>query len=164
MLNTIRCRIILSTRLQFKNVKIKMSRTVILSIVLCGCEALSLTMRRKQRLRVFEDRVLRKIYGPKGDEVTGKWRRMGDEEICVLYSIPNIIRVIKSRRMRWAGHVACMEHRIGAHRVSVGRLERKRPLGSARYRWENNIKIDLQEVEYEGMDSIDLAREDGGRF
>jgi len=101
-------------------------------------------MRRKQRLRVFEDKGLRKIYGPKWDEVTGEWRRLRDEEICVLYSSSNSIRVIESRRMRWAGHVACMEDRIGTHRVLGGRLERKRPLGSPRYRWENNIKMDLQ--------------------
>ena len=115
-------------------------------------------------MRVFEDSRLTKIYGPKWDEVTGEWRRLLDEEICVLYSSPNSIWVIKSRRMIWAGHVASMEERIGAHRVLVGRLEIKRPLGSPRYRWENNIKMYLQEVEYEGMDSIDLARENGGRL
>jgi len=121
-------------------------------------------MRDKQRLRVFEDRGLRKIYGPKGDEVTEEWRRLRDEKLYALYSSPNSIRVMKSRRMRWEGHVPRMEDRIGAHRVLVGRLERKRPLGSPRYRLENNIKMDLQEVEYDGMDSIVLAREDGGRL
>jgi hypothetical protein len=95
---------------------------------------------------VFENRVLRRIFGPKRDEVTGEWRRLHNEELYDLYSSPNIIRVIKSRRMRWAGHVACMGEGRGAYRVLVGRPEGRRPLGRNRRRWEDNIKMDLQEV------------------
>jgi hypothetical protein len=97
-------------------------------------------------LRVFENRVLRGIFGPKRDEVTGEWRRLHNEELNDLYSSPNIIRVIKSRRMRWAGHVARMGEGRGAYRILVGRLEGRRPLGRPRRRWEDNIKMYLQEV------------------
>jgi hypothetical protein len=83
----------------------------------------------KHRLRVFENRVLRRIFGPKRDEVTGEWRRLHNEELNDLYSSPNIIRVIKSRKMRWARHVACMGEGRGAYRILVGRHERRRSLG-----------------------------------
>jgi hypothetical protein len=95
-----------SSSLLSKNTKIKIHRTVILPIALCGCETWSVTLREEYRLRVFENRVLRRIFGPKRDEATGEWRRLHNEELYDLYSSPNIIRVIKSRRMRWAGHVA----------------------------------------------------------
>jgi hypothetical protein len=95
---------------------------------------------------VFENRVLRRIFGPKRDEVTGKWRRLHNEELYGLYSSPNIILVIKSRRMRWMGHVAHMGDRSGAYRVLVGRPYGKRPLGRPTCRWEGNIKVGLQEV------------------
>jgi hypothetical protein len=95
---------------------------------------------------VFEKRVLRRIFWPQRDEVTGEWRRLHNEELNDLYSSPNIIRVIKSRRMRWAGHVAHMGERRGAYRILVGRLEGRRPLERPRRRWEENIKMDLQEV------------------
>jgi hypothetical protein len=90
--------------------------------------------------------VLRRIFGPKRDEVRGEWRRLHNEELNDLYSSPNIIRVIKSRRMRWAGHVARMGDGRGAYRILVGRPEGRRPLGRSRLRWEDNIKTDLQEV------------------
>jgi hypothetical protein len=99
---------LLSSRLLSKNTKIRVYRTIILAVVLCGCETWSLTPREEQRLRVFENRVLRRIFGPKRDEATGEWRRLRNEELNDLYSSPNIVRVIKSRRMRWAGHVARM--------------------------------------------------------
>jgi hypothetical protein len=95
---------------------------------------------------VFENRVLRRIFGPERDEVTGEWRRLHNEELNDLYSSSNIIRVIKSRRMRWAGHVARMGEGRGAYRILVGRPEGRRPLGRPRRRWEDNIKMDLQEV------------------
>jgi hypothetical protein len=95
---------------------------------------------------VFENRVLRRIFGPKRDEATGEWRRLHNEELVDLYSSPNIIRVIKSRRMRWAGYVARMGANRGAYRLLVGGPEGRRPLGKPRHRWENNIKTDIQEV------------------
>jgi hypothetical protein len=98
------------------------------------------------KIRVFENRVLRRIFGPKRDGVTGEWRRLHNEELNHLYSSPNIIRVIKSRRMKWAGRVARMGEGRGAYRILVGRPEGRRPLGRPSSRWEDNIKIDLQEV------------------
>jgi hypothetical protein len=118
-------------------------------------------MRDKHRRRVFENRVLRKIFGPQWDGVTGEWRRLHNEELNDLYSSPNIIRGIKSRRMRWAGHVACMGEGRGAYRVLVGRPEGRRSLGRPRRRWEDNIKMDIQEVEWGGMDWIDIAQDRG---
>jgi hypothetical protein len=93
-------------RLLSRKLKIKIHRTIILPVVLYGCEAWSLTLGEERKLRVFENMVLRRISGPRRDEVTGEWRRLHNEEISDLYSSPNIVRVIKSRRMRWAGHVA----------------------------------------------------------
>jgi len=120
-------------------------------------ESWSLTLREERRLRVFENRVLRRIFGPKWNEVTGKWRKLHNEELNDLYSSPNIFRVIKSRRIRWAGHVARMRERRGVYRVLVGNPEGKRPIGRPRRRWVDNIKVDLQEVECEVMDWIELA-------
>ena len=94
-----------------KNLKIKIYRTIILPVVLYGCETWSLTLREEHRLRVFENRVLRRIFGPKSDGVTGQWRKLHNVELNDLYSSSNIVRVIKSRRMRWAGHVARMGER-----------------------------------------------------
>ena len=101
---------------------------------------------------MFENRVPRRIFGPKRDEVTGKWRKLHNEELNDLYSSPNIIRMFKLRRMRWEGHVARMGERRGAYKVLVGKPEGKRPLGRPRLRWDDNIKMYLQEVEYGGMD------------
>jgi hypothetical protein len=95
---------------------------------------------------VFENRVLRGIFGPKRDGVTGEWRRLHNEKLNDLYSSPNIIWVIKLRRMRWAGHVARMGEGRGAYRILVGRPEGRKPLGRLRRRWEDNTKMDLQEV------------------
>ena len=101
---------------------------------------------------MFENRVLRRIFGPRRDEMTEEWRKLHTEELNDLYSSPNIVRAIKSRRMRWAGHVARMGERRGVYRVLVGKPEGKRPLGRPRHRWEDNIKMDLQEVGCGGMD------------
>jgi hypothetical protein len=150
---------LLSSSVLSKNTKIKIYRTIILPVVLYGCETWSLTLREEHRLRVFENRVLRRIFGSKRDEVTGEWRRLNIEELNDLYSSPNIIRVIKSRRMRWAGHVACMGEGRGAYKILVGRPEGRRPLGRPRRRWEDNIKMDLQEVGWGGVDWIDMAQD-----
>jgi hypothetical protein len=106
-------------------------------------------LREECRLRVFENRVLRRIFGPKRDEVTGEWKSLHNEQLYAPYS-PNIIRVIKSRRLRWAGHVARVVERRGAYRALVGKPEGRRPLGRPRRRWEYNIKMDLLEVGLEG--------------
>jgi hypothetical protein len=107
---------LLSSRLLYKNVKIKIYRTIILPVVSYGCETWSLTLREERRLSVFEQKAFRRIFGPWRDEVTGDWRRLHNEEINDLYSSPNIVRVIKCRRMRWAGHVA----RMGEERGCIG--------------------------------------------
>ena len=104
---------LLSSSLLSKNLKIKIYRTIILPIVLYGCETWSLTLREEHRLRVFENRLLRRIFGPKRDRVTREWRKLHNEELNDVYSSPNIVRVIKSRRMRWAGHVVRMEEGRG---------------------------------------------------
>jgi len=106
---------------------------------------------------VFENRVLKRIFGSKRREVRREWRKLHNEELNVLYSSLNIVRVIKSRRMRWARHVGRVGARRGVYRVLVGKPERKRPLGKPRRRWEDNIKMDLQEVGCGGMDCIELA-------
>ena len=125
---------LLSSSLLSKNLKIKIYRTIILPVVLYGCETWSRTLREEHRLRVFENRVLRRIFGPKRDGVTGGWRKLHNEELNDLYCSPNIVRVIKWRRMRWAGHVARMEEGRGVHRVLVEKPEGKRPLGRPRRR------------------------------
>ena len=102
--------------------------------------------------------MLRGLFGPAMDEVPGEWRKLHDEEPNDLYSSPNIVRVIKSRRMRWAGHVTSMGERRGVYRILVGKSEGKRPLGRPRRRWENNIKMDFQEVGCGGTDWIELAQ------
>jgi hypothetical protein len=129
-----------------KNIRIKIYRTIILPVVLYGCESWSLTLREECRPRVFENRVLRRIFGPKRDEVTRECRRLHNKKVYALYSSPNIIRVTKSRRLRWAGHVARMGEGRGAYRVLGEKPQGRRPLGRPRRRWENNIKIDLPEV------------------
>jgi hypothetical protein len=108
---------------------------------------------------VFENRVLRRIFRPKRDEVTGEWRKLHNEELHDLYSSPSIIRIIKSRRMRWAGHVARMEEKRNAYRLLVGKPEGKRPLGRPRRRSMDNIRMDIGEVGWADVDSIGLAKD-----
>jgi len=112
----------------------------------------------KEAEGVFENMVLRRIFGPRRDEVTGEWRRLLNVELNDLYS-SNIVRVIKSRRMRWAGHVVHMGEERGAYRVLVGKPEGKRPLGRPRRRWVDNIRMDLQEVGCEYLNWIGLAQD-----
>jgi hypothetical protein len=141
-----------------KNLKIKIYKTVILPVVLYGCETWSLTLGEEHKLRVFENRVFRKVFGPKRKE-DGSWRKLHNDEFHNLYSSPNIVTVIKSRRMRWAGHVARMGVGRAFCRVLVGKPEGKRPLGRPRRRWEDNIKMDLREIGIDGANWIQLAQD-----
>jgi hypothetical protein len=149
----------MSCRLLSKNLKIKIYRTIILPVALYGCETWSLVLKEGRRLRVFENKVLRRIFGSKRDEVTREWRKLHNEELNGLYSLPNIVRVIKSRRLRWAGHVARMGEERGVYRVLVRKLEGKRPLGRTRRRWDDNVRMDLQEVGCGCEDWIGLAQD-----
>jgi hypothetical protein len=108
---------------------------------------------------VFENRVLRRIFGHKRDEVTGQWRKLHNEELHNLYSSPDIIRQVKSRRMRWAGHVERMGEERKVYKVLVGKPEGKRPLGRPRRRWEDGIRIDLREIGLGGVDLIRLSQD-----
>jgi hypothetical protein len=137
---------LLSSILLSTGIKIKIYRSIILTVVLYECEIWSLTLREECRPRVFYKRVLRRIFGPKRDEVTGEWRKLHNEELNNLYCSPSIVRVIRSRRMRWVGHVACMGKKRGIYSILVRKREGKRPLWRHRHRWENNIRMDLQEV------------------
>jgi hypothetical protein len=130
----------LSSRFLSKNIKTKIHKTVILPVVLYESETWS---------RRNTDRVLRRIFGPKREE-DGSWRKLHNAELHNLYSSSNIVREIKSRRMRWAGHVARMEGGRGVYKVLVGRPKGKRPLGRPRRRWEDNIKVDFREIGIDG--------------
>jgi hypothetical protein len=115
-------------------------------------------LREERKLRMFENKVLRGIFVYRRDEVTGEWRRLHNEELNDLYSSPNIVWMIKSRRMRWAGHVARMGEESGVYRVLVGKPKGKRPLGRPRRRWVDNIRMDLQEVGCGYVDWVGLAQ------
>jgi hypothetical protein len=130
----IRCRIFCLPAC-YPKTKIRLYRTIILLFVLYGCETWSLTLREERKLRVFETRLLTRIFGPKRDEATEEWRRLHNEELNDLYSSPYIFRVTKSRGMRWARHVAHMGEKRGAYRILVGRPYGKRPLGKPRHKW-----------------------------
>ena len=108
---------------------------------------------------MFENRVLRRVFGPKRDKVTGEWRKLHNKELSNLYCLPNTVRVVKSRRMRWARHVTRMGEGRRVHRVLVGKPEGKRPLGRPRRRWEDNIKMDFQEVGGGCGDWMELAQD-----
>ncbi|KAJ4438662.1 hypothetical protein ANN_14609 [Periplaneta americana] len=161
-----------------RHLKVRIYKTVILPVVLYGCETWTLTFREEERLRVFENKILRKIFGAKRDEVTGdenkilrkifgakrdevtgEQRKLHNTELHALYSSPDIIRNIKSRRLRWAGHVARMGESRNAYSVLIGRPEGKRPLGRPRRRWEDNIKMDLREVGYDDREWINFAQD-----
>jgi hypothetical protein len=129
-----------------KNIKIRIYRAIIFPVVPYGCETWSLTLREEHRLRMFENKALRRIFGRKRDEVTGDWIKLRNEKLRNLYSSPNVIRMIKPRRMKCAGHVARMAVKRNAYRVFVRKPEGKRSLGRPRYRWMDNIKIDLRDI------------------
>jgi hypothetical protein len=139
--------------------KIKIHRTIILPVGLYGCETWSLTLREERKLKVCENRVLKRVFGPKSDEVTGEWRKLHNEELNDVYSLPNIVRVVKSRRMRWSGHMVHMGEDRGVHRVLVGKPKGKRPLGRPRRRCEYNNKTDLQKVGWGRGDWMKLAQD-----
>jgi hypothetical protein len=125
--------------------------------VLYGCENWSLTLREEHRLRVSENRAL-KVFRTKREE-DGSWRKLHNDELHSLYSSPNIVRVIKSRKMRWAGHVARIKEGRGVYSVLVGKPEGKRPVGRPRRMWEDNIKMDLREIGIDGANWIRLAQD-----
>jgi hypothetical protein len=126
---------------------------------LYGCKIWSLTLLKENKLRVFDNRLLRCISGLKRDEIVGGWRKLHKEKLYYLYSLTNIIRMIKSRRIIWAGHVACMGENRNTYRVLVGNPEGKRQLGRSRCRWVDNIKMDLRDAGWGGMDLIHLAQD-----
>jgi hypothetical protein len=136
-----------------------MHKTIILPVILYGCETWTLKLRDEYRLRVFENKVLRRIFGSKRDEVTGGWRKLHNEELRDLYSSPSIIGIIKSMRMRWAGHVARMGEKRNAYRLLVGKPEGKSPLGRPKRRWVDSIKMDLLEIGWGGVEWIGLAQD-----
>jgi hypothetical protein len=140
----------LSSRLLSRNVKVKIYKTIILPVVLYGCETWYLTLWEEHRLRMFENTVLRRIFGPKSDEVTVQWRKLHSEELHNLYSSPDIIRQVKSRRMRRAGHVARMGEERKVYKCLVGNPEGNRPPGRPRRRLENGIRMDLSGIGLEG--------------
>jgi hypothetical protein len=141
-----------------KNLKIKIYKTVILPVVLYGCKTWSLTLGEENRLRIFENKVFRRIFGPKREE-DGSWRKLHNDELHNLYYSPNIVRVIKSRRLRWTRYGTRMGEGRVVYRVLVGKLEGKRPLGRPRRRWEDNIKLDLREIGIDGANWILLAQD-----
>ena len=149
----------LSSSVLSKIIKFKIYRSLVFPVVLYGCETWSFTLREERRLKIYENRVLRRIYGSKRDDVTREWRKLYNEQLNDLYCSPNIVRVIKSIRTRWAGHVARIGDRRGVNRVLVGKPEGKRPHGRPRRRLEDDIKMDLQEVGCRGMDWIELAQD-----
>ena len=147
------------SRLLSKKLKVKTYKPIIQPVILYGCETWSLTLREEHKIRVFENKILRKIFGAKKDEITGDWRKLHSAELHALYSSLNIIRSLKSRRLRWAGHVAHMEQSRNAYRVLVGKPEGKRRLGRPRHRWDDNIKMDLREMGCDPGERIDLAED-----
>jgi hypothetical protein len=134
-----------------RDLKVKIYKTIILPVVLYVCETWTLSLREEHRLRVFENRVLRRTSGRKRDEVTEEWSKLHNGELHNLCSSPDIIRQIKSRRMMWAGHVARMGEGRNVYSVLLGKPEGKRPLGRPRRRWEDGIKMDLREIDWGGV-------------
>jgi hypothetical protein len=128
-------------------------------VLLCGCETWSLTPRDEHRLRVFENRVLKRIFGPKGDDVTGEWRKLHIEELHNLYSFPDIIRQVKSRWMKGTRHVARMGEERKVYKAFVGKPVRMRPLGRPRRRWEEGIGMIHREISWKDVDLIRLAQD-----
>jgi hypothetical protein len=150
---------LLTSHLLSKNVTITIYKSIILPVVLNGRETWPLTVRKEHRLRLFENRVLRRIFGLERDEVIGGWRKLYNEELHNLCPSSSIIRIIKSKKMGLAGHVARMGEKRKRYRILVGRPEGKSPPGTPRRRWEDNIRMDLREIGCGGMDWMDLAQD-----
>jgi hypothetical protein len=149
---------LLFSSLLSKNLKIKMYETIILPVILCGCETCFLTLREEDRLCVFDNRMLRRIPGPKREEVVRGWIRLHNEELHNFYASPYIIRLIKSR-MRWAGHAACMGEMRNTYKILVRTPKVQRPTGRPRHRGEDNIRMDLRKIGWEDVDWIHLAQD-----
>jgi len=147
---------LLTSRLISRKLKLKIYRTAILPD---GCESWSTTLADEHKLRVFESKVLRKIYGPKRDEMTGEWRRLHNEEQQGLYDSPDVVKIMKSRRLRWAGHVARMGKKRRLYSILVGRPDGRRPLGRPIHRREDNIRRDLREVGVRDENWLDIAQD-----
>jgi hypothetical protein len=126
---------------------------------MCGCETWTLTLGEEHTLKVFENRRLRRIFGLKRVEMLGDWRKLDNKAVHNLDSLLHIIRVIKSRSMRWTGHVACMWEKINAYRILMGNPERKRLLERPKRKWEDHIKLDLREIGKGGMDWVNLIQD-----
>jgi hypothetical protein len=142
---------LLSSRLLSRNVEVQTYKNIILPVVLYGCGTWTFTRREEHTLRVFENRILRRVFGPNRDEVTGEWRKWHSEELHNLYSYADIIRQVKTRRMRWAGHVARAGEERKMYKVLVGKPEGKSPLGRPRRRFEDGIRMDLRETGFVGV-------------
>ena len=128
---------LLLSHLLSKNIKLKICKKVFLPVILYGCETWTLTLREEKRLQIFENKVLRKIFGTRRDDQTGECIRLHNGELHDLYGKPNIIRIVESRRLRWAGHLTRMGNERGARKLLVGKPEGERPVGRPRMRWEN---------------------------
>ena len=152
----------MSSSLLSRNLKIKIYRTIILPVVVCGCETWSFTLREERSLGVFENRVLRRIFGPKRDEVTEEWRKLRNEEINDLYCSSSTVRMIKSRRIRWAGHVARMWERIDVYRVLVGKLTERDQLGDPGAGERMILRWIFRKWDVGGVDWIEMAQNRDG--
>jgi hypothetical protein len=138
--------------------KIKINKTIILPVVLYGCETWSLMLREERRLRVFETRILRRIFRPKRDD-NGEWRRLHNDKLHSLYRSSNIVNLIKSRRLRWASHIARMEEGRRTFKILTGTTAGKRPLGRPRRRWEDNIRMNLKGIGINTRNWVDSAQD-----
>jgi hypothetical protein len=130
-----------------------------LFVVVYGCETWSLALKEEHRASAYESRVSRRIFGPKRGETTRGWKQLHNEELHNLYSSPNIIRMVTSRRMRWVGHVACIWAKLNVYRILVGKPEGKIPLERPKYRREDNIKMHVGGLGWSSMDWIDPAQD-----
>jgi hypothetical protein len=139
--------------------KTDIDKTVVFPLVFHGCESWPVTFSEDCGLMAFKNRVLSGMLGTKKEEVTGGWTELYNVEHHTLYFSPNIFRVIKSRRMRWVGHVAHMVYKRYEYRIFIGKPEGRRPLGRSGNWWEDNIKVDLEEIQWEDVDWIYLAKD-----